>query len=268
MPEATLLDSASIQGQSVAELMVHLLTTRARIREGGEFGLSFGEARIFLEEAIQRHNDEYTWDTLPAKERPAVLLLAWKTVCFVRATEIGSHQFSVTGQQGSSNPAERFNYLMQLVEKLEKEYETLCDDIGVASDDVTVGTIIRVDKLTDWVIPYNQHTGPTASTLAVTASGATQVDLVWTQEAVPGFFRYSVFYDTSPGLEDLTTLNEANPTHYGITSSASLLSTITAIHKTALRVTDLEAGQLYYFVVQTMDSSKHVSLSNEVEIVL
>ncbi|MEW6203079.1 MAG: fibronectin type III domain-containing protein [bacterium] len=90
---------------------------------------------------------------------------------------------------------------------------------------------------------------PAAVTLSA-PSGATTIslDLSWTQNADTDFASYKVYYSTSSGVSQSSTLAE----------------TITSYPATTSTVTGLSAGITYYFVVYVCDTGGLCTASNEV----
>jgi len=267
MPLVELIDVSSVTGSSRLVNLTSRLVTRARVKELDEFEISSAEASTFLEEALLRHNPDYTWDTLPRAEEAPVMLLAWKDICLWRATQV-SLQFPVKGQQGEADPSIRFKYQMELAEKLGMEYDQVCEDLEIGAkvgETVTMGTLVSYDDLWDNITPLSIQEGPEASALSVAAlNPPDSCDLVWSENTDTDFNAYYVYVSDEAGLEDLTTLNNPDATFKGVKDNAELLKTIKERHKTSIRISDLETGS-WYFVVVTEDINGKIAVSDEVE---
>lgn len=101
------------------------------------------------------------------------------------------------------------------------------DQVGIGA---TIGSIAAVTLLTPTLITTNSMT------------------LTWTQSADPDFYRYQLFYSTTPGVTDLNTL----------------ATTITAVGTTSFNLTGLNPNTFYYFVVKVEANSLLTAMSNEV----
>jgi len=267
MPIVELIDVSSVFGTSRLVNLTSRLVSRSRIKEQDEFEISSAEASTFLEEALLRHNPDYTWDTLPKEEEAPVILLAWKDVCMWRATQV-SLQFPVEGQQGRADPSARFDNIMKLVERLGEEYDQVCEDLEIGAkvgESVTMGTLVSYDDLWDHITPLSIQEGPEASSLSVAAlNPPDSCDLVWSENTDTDFYSYKVYADNDSGLADATTLNDPDADYKGVRNGAELLKTIKERHKTSIRISDLTSGS-WFFVVVTEDINGKVAVSDEVE---
>ena len=262
----SVIDVSSVSGNARLENLISRLMTKSAVDESDEFKLSSAECGVLLEEALLRHDDSYTWDTLPRKEETPVLILAMKSIAIIRANKV-SKQYGVSGKRGSANPGERFDYQMRLAEFFGKDYAEEIQALGVGSD-VSMGTLSRFDPLQHAMVPLSQQEGPPSAVLTLSAQGSDSFDILWSEPNISDFYQYRVFYNTEPGLADLTTLNETNPTNTGVDSDATLIATISERHKTALRVSNAEAGTVYYVLVVTADLNGKLSHSNELTVVM
>jgi len=84
--------------------------------------------------------------------------------------------------------------------------------------------------------------------LPPTAVTVNSMTLTWTQSADPDFYRYQLFYSTTPGVTDLNTL--------AVTS--------TSVTGTSYVMVGLNPNTQYYFAVQVEANSFLTALSNEV----
>jgi len=265
-----LTDSSDIRSNSVLERVTNALVARSRIREGGEFQLAPDDARAFLDEALLRHNDSYTWDSLPPAERSAVMLLAWKTVLMVQATEVASYQFPVSDQQGSADPSSRFEKLMQMIAYLDQDYQTMCQDLDIGvKNSISMGRLIRPSRRTDTYVPWSWVEDPVPSTLTLLATGDGSIDLHWTEEEVCDFLEYRLYQSAEAGIIDRTTFNRttASQTDPGVKAGISRIKTLSTKAYTSVRVEDLSHG-VFYFVVATVSLNNRSGFSNELRVSL
>lgn len=97
--------------------------------------------------------------------------------------------------------------------------------------------------------PTGSGTNPTASTLTATVDQNT-ASLSWTQCPNDDFSTYNLYRSTTSGIA-------SNP------SSATLIATVSDVATLAHDDTDLAWSTLYYYALQTVDSSQLSAWSNE-----
>jgi len=215
--------------------------------------------------ALYQHNALYTFDTLPTAEVDCVVFLAWIKACYSRASK-ATQYYSIGGKEGSINKAEIVNNNLSLIPQLREEYVTLCHRLGVdPSPAIIVSDVTKFDVGSHGMTPVGAHMPPKTSVLTATGYTGTTVDLAWT-EAQPKdtFLRYRIFYGTSAGLQDMTTLGDLNALYYGVSATkATLLKTYDEKWRISARVTGLDAETTYYFVVVLEDVNGRFSVSNE-----
>lgn len=222
----------------------------------------------WLAKALAQHNRRYTFATLPSAEEDLVLFLAWIKVAMARAGA-ATQYFSLSGRAATGDKSQIMRNNLELARELRIEYVTACGRTGInPAPEIIVTSATILDESISGMTPINAHSAPEAITLSAGAvSGGTSV-LSWTQ-AMPRdtFTHYQVFFGTTAGLQDLSTLTDDNPRYPGIDAAkATLLGTYTEIWKTAVKASGLVAGTTYYFVVVLTDCNRRLSISNEVSV--
>lgn len=224
------------------------------------------QLNVWLDDALNQHTKVYTFDTLPARQIDAVVLLAWIKVCYARASK-ASMYFSISGREGSINKAEIVSNNLQLVTQLREEYITLCGRLGIsAAPEIVVSDFEIMDESVGAETPTEVHQAPQVPVLVASDWAGTTVTLSW-GEAVPRntFSRYEIYFGTESGLEDRTTLGEDNPVHLGVSATkATFIKSLTSIEKNCISIGDLNPAIDYYFVIVLVDINGRIAVSNEV----
>ena len=221
-----------------------------------------------LDEALRWHNPAYSFSELPIKEEYAVLLLAWRGMCLIKASQNADFVYIGTSE-GSLDKSQRVRNWGQMAEYLRQEYDGVCIDLGIGhgGDEATIftGTLLKTGKFTDAHVPDSLQPPPVAVTLSDPSSVTTTTAVLsWTEAKIRDFYSYTIYRHTVTGLKDMTTLTTSGSKYKGVIDAATKVDTIYYKHLNTLKVTGLTTGTKYFFVIVVEDRNARIAVSNEV----
>lgn len=232
--------------------------------QSGEFDLL--DLRQFVDDALYQHSDDSNYIDIPERDRRLVVILARVNLAESRLARMTGLEFPHTTLGGSSDRSGPAATLLAHIKHLRDDYDA--QGGGDGNDEIHMGELVRTEKIMDRTVPTDTQPAPSAVILTKykDVSGG-NVWLRWTETKISDFFKYMVYRSTSAGLEDLSTLNETDPTFLGVVSTATELAEITSRWKTVYKDSGLSAGT-YYYVVVLYDESGKISVSNELAVVV
>ena len=84
-----------------------------------------------LDESLLWHNPAYSsFSHLPSKEEYAVLLLAWRSICYMNASKNANFVY-VGSPEGGLDKSQRVRNWGELARMLMEEYNQICTDLGI-----------------------------------------------------------------------------------------------------------------------------------------
>lgn len=239
------------------------LRTKLRAEASIEESEGFDDARLdtWFKDAVLKHNSAYTVATLPEEEEEAVVVLAWISVCYARASKV-VNSASITGGNGyGADRTNPYNQNMNMAATLQRRYDMIVSE--KASDDsssVMMGQLNISSDRTDRVT-----SGPNRPfRIALLKKDVTSADLVlyWTAQVASDFCDYYLYVSTSPILQDWNF--KGNNGVPRINQNATLLAKIETQDLTTLKVEDLEPSTTYYFILVMKNRRSYYYYSNEV----
>lgn len=252
------------------------LTFKAQIQLSGSESYFSGRLESVLVEAAARHNSSYTLSnaasTVPAREKRAVVLLAWAEVCRIRAT-VWANDPNISGASGyGSDRATPYRKNMDLAESLEKQYGTECSSLELTSyaNAPKVSDLVTRDAQLGAISELNVAPAPPAVSLSVTTPSGGEAVLTVTFPRFLDFYMLGVLYleGADPIIQNW---NFASPNGVPRThNSAEVVHRSFAPDQTQFKVTGVSAvqGTTVRFLVFLSNRNSQFSYSNEVTFVI
>jgi hypothetical protein len=231
-----------------------------------------------LTEALARHNADYSFDTLPSREYPLVIILARIRVCDIRAQRFANDpSFSGTSGYGQDRNTP-FYKTTQLIKVLQDQYASMAAALGVevstdaATSAVHVSTLRIMDSRVDAYLPTSVDLPPVPTLSIENADPDDDLEaviLAWVLPVFDNFHSYRLAV-LELAAEDTTSVilqpwNEASTTGIaGLNNSVEIVEL--AIEQTTkqTKLTGLTDDKNYRFVLVVTSRSDLITLSNEV----
>lgn len=210
--------------------------------------------------AIAKHAPEYSGDNLPDTEDEAVVVLAWVELCYIRAaTFVNSPDTQGTNGIGANrdNPYQRN---MGMAARLAERYARIVgeNETPDSATDVLQGKLIVKNRLSG---AYEGAHKP-AITLSLSKGAVTTTTAIlrWEAPLRDDFTDYFLFQHTAPEIRADWNAHKVQGVP-GVHPDAEFLIKIPSQAQNAVKVTDLEIGTEYYFllVMKTLRDNNYYS---------
>lgn len=212
-----------------------------------------------LTDALYSHlGTKYTWDTLPVSEEYAVILKA-AIMCLTDKATTFCKYYPVDTEGSSIDKGAALSNYLDLLDRLEKEYEALISGSSEGGPTITEGQLRRKSRKVGIMSPYAIGDIPSAVLLNEGYDiGTDSFTISWSMNTDPDFYSYRIYYTTTSG----TTVTIDNSTLYAEITDRGIL------HNT---FTDMTTGTTYYIRVvctnrSTLSTNDLYSYSNQIEV--
>ncbi len=251
------------------------VTSNAQIKSNESINSEM--VRDFLIQALYRHAPEFEGDfsLLPAVQEEPVVLLAWISICYARASKAApevnlniTRTTSTSMGQDRSTPVDKN---IKLAQALEARYKAITEAVGgttttvqINFGDIQQGELYRENSLTDATTETAVKI-LTASVLSIGTPVANEVVLSWTGNADSNFQEYIVFQSLTSGIYQSWNNSSSSGVPL-ISNSASKLIKFTDRFKLSIKVSDLTSATTYYYLIVTKSTNGRYVYSNEVSV--
>ena len=218
--------------------------------------------------ALLLHNDQYTLETLPAKEREPVLTLAWVKVCYIRASKF-AREAGVSGGNGFGQNRDTPYYKnTALAQSLMARYKELCADLNIpnSKSSIHVSNIKVRDTRLDALVPLlvTENLPLVIATLSDPEPSSDYLILTFTFDYFTDYGSHYVY-----SLEGTTPIfqnwNYASKTEIPyINESATQLIFWTNPQVKALKIVGVDKTQNFRYLVAVRSRAEQYAYSNEV----
>lgn len=221
----------------------------------------YAQLEEFLKGALVEHLKKETTDftLLHYLERRLVVILAWISVCYARASGFAPQPSQKPGNTtGYGFGADRdtpYKKCMDLADKLRAEYERLkadfeeeyTDDSNSAGD-IVVGDIVRSDAVIEATVPFSKSLAVEISYFEGSSPASGTVLLRWSKFEEPNFSEAVIFHSTTPGIYEEWN-HDGNSGYPFISATAEKVYSTTDYIAKAARILSVPAGTHYYVLV-------------------
>ncbi len=252
--------------------MSNIITLRQTLVENA--GILASEAFVYtrldtiIARALLQHNKTYSISSLPESEEECVVVLAWASVCYIRASKF-ANEANASGGGFTADRDTPYKKNIDLANDLIARYQLLVAALGITdsgSTRIAVGTILKRDPLHDSLIPLivAPNTGRIDAVLTV-LSPNTSVQLDWAVTNWDGGYFDLIFFQITGSTSLIAPWNVANPDSgiRGLLNGATRLVTINDPEVTEIRFEDLDRTQINRFLLIAKNNSGKYAFSNE-----
>jgi hypothetical protein len=194
------------------------------------------------EQSTFEHNGLYTLTTLPDNEVFFVLMLCKKELYYQLATSTAPF-YPIKAEGAELRKDVRFDHYMQLIKTVSEEYYSKWELFSSNTSVVAGNTIISSRHHTPRNTGLYSSNNPN---LVIDNFTSTEVCISWDKfNNLGGLFgSYAIYLSTSPIFDVYENT---------ITNNSTLVELITNIHRTCMRISNLESTTQYYILVMSQD---------------